>query len=1300
MAVDNNFNVKVPLDPATPPGSNQVVIWKPESGSFQLTGSYGSGGSGGGNQNLQEVTDIGNTTTTSSRFLFNQNHQYGNPLTSQNATSGFYVDSGDTQSLAYTHVTPQPPLNRVGILSIPVDGTGQVQAYPNNYITIGGVSISDGGDTTHDPPSACIGKVINITDSNFNLTFANATVNDVLHILSNDLPPGFFSTNDEVILVPPNLPLTNTTNFLKATFQGIVAGYPQFIINAVTWDSTTTGDPAGAWCFYLASRTTRTLTIGDQNTLSQIELRSTASDSTDPRSGLLLTSSPNIYFFQYDAKTTSSGSLQPASASAQIGFDQKDGSLAFKVSGTASAESPLKTMLFISKSGDNARIGIGVKDPKSSLDIKDVEDNEAGTRFLLTSARTDALGAQVGDSAGQIFFSIDSGSYNDPFTTGSVAALKTIITSLETTGSGQSSNNSSGLFRIDASPINNNELYNIVQIGFFTGSHVDYQGQETGASATVHISGSLIIHPNPDDTGQQQGDIIPFEIWNRPTVSTGVESLQLYLTGSNLVLTTGSFTAKKITGSVEVVAGDLRLSSNTVSSTLDSDVYFTIATNGIGFEANTGDTFQFNSVQNNVDFILSGENEQNLLFGDASTDRIGIGTNTPNSKFEVVGDTILSGSLAISQSFTASGLNYPDTDGTDGQVVTTDGAGNLSFQTIEDVYVTVKNVSGGTLAKGTPVHATSSQASGNATPVIAASASDASTMPATFVLNEQIADEAEGQALLSGFIQGVNTSLFEVGEVVYVGENGGFTNVKPTSSNNLIQNLGIVTKIHASNGSGWIYGSGRSNDVPNLPTGKIWVGSDSYTVTSSVISLDETNKYVSGSESAKFKLDTYAFGYNTFPGFGFDVTGSGIIVSSSLPDEHYPMIKIGETELLDLTTDTALTNHTFTIHNVDNFQVTSGSEPTDVSTNKLFEHTGNAFNVYTNGSTTKIIDASSTSVKFGATDLYLTPSSTTYLKASSTSDAQYVAVWNSEPNVAGTGAPLKYITASTFTGGGGGSSTLAGLSDVSITSITDGDLLRYNGTAAEWQNTNLGLTVTPIISFASESFAAGEITITNSASYDDLSIFCQIKSGSTVVVPNSSMSFDEATGKITYIDTGTEASRSIELKVQDFGDLQSEIVTGSYLKKTANFRYWRLIYDSQTSSTHTYLRNFRLYGDVNRGGTAYPSNMTSNTAPTPYSASGNHLFNSTYDYFKAFDSSINTGWWTLGSTTAGKFINIDLGTAQTINSVLVQFNQSFFAVDKFSVIGSNNADYSDSVDFVTEASAVTTTTPLLKITIT
>jgi trimeric autotransporter adhesin len=181
------------------------------------------------------------------------------------------------------------------------------------------------------------------------------------------------------------------------------------------------------------------------------------------------------------------------------------------------------------------------------------------------------------------------------------------------------------------------------------------------------------------------------------------------------------------------------------------------------------------------------------------------------------------GHLIGGQTATINGFTFPTTDGTDGQAIVTDGSGVLTFDDIKSVAI-VKNISGVTLQKGTPVHATGSV--GNTPTVIAASASDATTMPATFVLDEQLVDDAEGRALLSGFINGVNTVGFVEGGIVYVGENGGYTQTKPTGTN-LIQNLGIVTKIDSSNGSGYIYGSGRSNDVPNLLDNTIFYGSGS-----------------------------------------------------------------------------------------------------------------------------------------------------------------------------------------------------------------------------------------------------------------------------------------------------------------------------------------------------------------------------------------------------------------------------------------------------------------------------------------
>jgi len=109
----------------------------------------------------------------------------------------------------------------------------------------------------------------------------------------------------------------------------------------------------------------------------------------------------------------------------------------------------------------------------------------------------------------------------------------------------------------------------------------------------------------------------------------------------------------------------------------------------------------------------------------------------PNWKKVIVsGSDAVLNNLEVAGALTASGLIYPSSDGTSGQLIQTDGLGNLSFVdgASENVTTTVKNLSGTPLRKGTPVHAVSGASAGNVTPVIAASASVAGTMPATFIL--------------------------------------------------------------------------------------------------------------------------------------------------------------------------------------------------------------------------------------------------------------------------------------------------------------------------------------------------------------------------------------------------------------------------------------------------------------------------------------------------------------------------------------------------------------------------------------
>ena len=192
----------------------------------------------------------------------------------------------------------------------------------------------------------------------------------------------------------------------------------------------------------------------------------------------------------------------------------------------------------------------------------------------------------------------------------------------------------------------------------------------------------------------------------------------------------------------------------------------------------------------------------------------------------------------------------PSTDGTIGQAIVTDGAGNLSFGTVAagtadsalKITLRVKNVSGGTLNAGTLVRVapSASPPSGNVLEVDVADNSAASTMPAVGILTASIADGAEGDAVAFGRASGFSTSGYTEGDPVWVGSNGAFVGTKPTGSD-LIQKVGQIIKVHSSNGSIEVFGAGRTNDVPNLSVGKIWVGTTTNTAESTLVEIDETN---------------------------------------------------------------------------------------------------------------------------------------------------------------------------------------------------------------------------------------------------------------------------------------------------------------------------------------------------------------------------------------------------------------------------------------------------------------------------
>jgi hypothetical protein len=293
----------------------------------------------------------------------------------------------------------------------------------------------------------------------------------------------------------------------------------------------------------------------------------------------------------------------------------------------------------------------------------------------------------------------------------------------------------------------------------------------------------------------------------------------------------------------------------------------------------------------------------------------------PNWKKVIVsGSDAALNSLNVTTSLTASGLIYPTTDGTVGQSIVTDGAGNLSFSSpgSTNTTITIKNVSGGTIQKGTPCYITGSGTSGNLAGVFPADASNPLRMPAGVIAGETLNNGDEGIGLINGFINGVDTSAFAAGDSIYVAAGGGYTNVRPTGSTIFIQKLGNVEK-SAINGSGVINGPAYYNEVPNIQQGYTWVGnsngvatpvatssiqnvvSSSYALTASYTpSIAGTDNYIpkfNGSSALENSV-MYDDGTNigigtTSPGWKLDV--SGLINAITTPGPSGTIIRVRDT---------------------------------------------------------------------------------------------------------------------------------------------------------------------------------------------------------------------------------------------------------------------------------------------------------------------------------------------------------------------------------------------------------------------
>ena len=233
--------------------------------------------------------------------------------------------------------------------------------------------------------------------------------------------------------------------------------------------------------------------------------------------------------------------------------------------------------------------------------------------------------------------------------------------------------------------------------------------------------------------------------------------------------------------------------------------------------------------------------------------------NTADDTHNFTGSLNLDGTATITGDIGVTGAYYDsgNTPGTVNQVLTSTETGTswvdpntISAAPATLVVIACKNTSGATITKGTPVYQTGTVGS---TAVIEIAPADAlisaNKLPAIGLLQTDLNNNGQGNVVITGELTHFTTSPIDgvvptTGDKVFVKSGGGLTLTKPTGEGNGIQNMGLVGKVSGgAAGSLTVSSIMRTNDVPNLPEGRIWVG-DGNTIVSDTVYVDEPNNRV------------------------------------------------------------------------------------------------------------------------------------------------------------------------------------------------------------------------------------------------------------------------------------------------------------------------------------------------------------------------------------------------------------------------------------------------------------------------
>ena len=273
------------------------------------------------------------------------------------------------------------------------------------------------------------------------------------------------------------------------------------------------------------------------------------------------------------------------------------------------------------------------------------------------------------------------------------------------------------------------------------------------------------------------------DVNNTLTIANTAPDQTVALTAGTGITTSGTYPNFTVTNSAPDQTVSLTGGANvTVTGTYPS---FTIAA-----ASDTDTTYTLSSETSGSDAIIR------LTGSDASTDDVTLAAGS-NITITETGDTI-----------------------------------TLASEGTDQVRIECKNTSGGTLTKGTPVYITGTVGTSNRVEVSAADSASASTMPATGLLLQDLANNGEGYLVTGGVLKNLTTDPIDgvtpsENDTIYVKSGGGLTTTKPTGTA-LIQNVGKVGRVNSSSAGSIIVSSIiRSNDIPNIQQNYFWLGNAS-----------------------------------------------------------------------------------------------------------------------------------------------------------------------------------------------------------------------------------------------------------------------------------------------------------------------------------------------------------------------------------------------------------------------------------------------------------------------------------------